>query len=235
MPITNRNIGADAAIDPSKLNHVSSARLWHEDFEETGDVDALYGIQVFDAGSSETHAMDGAGNVFLDCQANNDALLLRSTSTWNGLRHPKVSCRMAMETVTIGELSNVQVGFADTVASAASATPITDQDWAYLEFNIANSPNWRLRTRITGAAIVTVDSGIAATTSQTDLSVKLINGLVVATIDGHTFRSAAGAVTADKTDWHWIVRVESDDGGDDDQSLTVDSISCNEARTDFTT
>lgn len=240
MPILNRNIGADAAIDPSKINNTSSARTWSEDFDDTAGAspgpEGLYGILHRQTGATETHVLDGASHAVLDCPANNDALVLYSAATWTGRRHPKMSTRLALESVTPGVLNNVQIGWGDTAAVASTATPIADQDWAYLEFNIANSPNWRLRTRITGAAIVTVDTGVAATVAQTDFSVQVLtNGIVIAKVGATETRSAVGAITGNKSDWHWLVRIESDDAGGDDQSLTIDSIACSEARTNFTT
>jgi hypothetical protein len=238
MGIRNSNIAANAAIDPAKVNYAFSSRTFHEDFDEsTGGAEDLYGINQVVVGATETHTLDGVTSALITVPANNDAAMYVSSTTWSGNRHCIMQARVSLGSITVTVLNNIQIGWGDTVAVGSTATPIADQDWAYLEFNIANSPNWRLRTNVTGAAggSVTVDTGVVATLAAQNLSVQILTGgTVIATVGDTVTRSAAGAVKVSATDWVWLTRLESDDATPDSQTLTIDTIAASEARTDFT-
>jgi len=230
--ITNRNIAADADIDLSKLNLISGQRTFWEDFDAdpATAINDLYGFSTAVAsGGTATCANTSLG--LLNGPTNNDKALAFVSARWHGNR----GCKMSARVTTVSSLAaiNVQIGWGDDAAMVIDG-PVDDQDWALFEFRAGTADGqWRLGSRITGAAAVFVNTGITvASATIYNISVELTTtGTVIGKINDDTFQSAAGAVKTGATDWHPFARISVSAAGG--KLLAFDTFSASESRTDI--
>ena len=231
MGIKNLNVAKNADIDLSKLNLLDGKRAFWEDFDEGAatTITSLYGFsQIVAATGAATCVNPSLGK--LDCPNNNDKVLIFGGSQW----HSDRNCKMTTRVTAITSLAsvNMQFGWGDNAAMVIDG-PVSDHDWAYLEFRAGtNDGKWLLNTRIAGSAAVAVDTGIpVASATIYNLSVELLpSGRVIAKVNGDIVQSgSSAAIKTGAADWQPFARISASAGGG--KFTTLDTFAVYENRT----